>query len=98
MEILPSEFPVLLTLLSRRMGEGAMGLTPMPPEGIMERMLQNASTREDLTLFRDLLRADSEGRSRAAGEDPAVTQAVEALDGISAPLLKRVEQALEVME
>ena len=95
MEILSNEFPVLLTLLSRRMGEGAMGLASMPPEGIVERLLQNASTREDLMLFRDLLRSDSDERGSAAEEDLLTAQAAEALNGISAPLLKRIEQELE---
>lgn len=95
MEILSNEFPVLSTLLSRRMGEGAMGLASMPPEGIVERLLQNASTREDLMLFRDLLRSDSDERGSAAEEDLLTAQAAEALNGISAPLLKRIEQVLE---
>lgn len=89
-----NEIPTLLSCLSARMAEGAMGISPMPPEGIMDRLLQNSLTREDLLLFQELLLAAKEERDTISENDANLKQGIGILNETSDSLLARVEKAL----
>ena len=90
-----NEIPTLISCLSKRMAEGSMGISPMPPEGIMDRLLQNSLTREDLLLFQELLLAAKEERDTISDGDANLKQGITILNGMSDSLLARVEEALQ---
>lgn len=89
------DMPILISCLSRRMAEGTMGTASMPPEGLMERLLQGAPTQEDLLLIRELLQAEKEERVTISDSDPLLMQGIGVLNGMSESLLERIERAIE---